>query len=111
MHSIVAPIRAARGEDISVLVPANANCHRVDLAFGDAMDSSHAFLDHVADTTDAACRMPHAVTKNVDGAEGDKDAEEEERVEGEQNFCLGQLHDAAEARERERSEWAPNFLT
>ena len=37
----------------SVLEPVHANCHRADLAFRDVMDSSHAILDHVADTTNA----------------------------------------------------------
>ena len=37
----------------SLLVPVHANCHRADLAFRDAMDSSHEFLDHVADTMNA----------------------------------------------------------
>ena len=37
----------------SLLVPVHANCHRADLAFRDAMDSSHEFVDHVADTINA----------------------------------------------------------
>ena len=32
----------------SVVVPMHANCHRADLAFRDAMDSSHVFLDAVS---------------------------------------------------------------
>ena len=32
----------------SVIVPLHANCHRADLAFRDAMDSSHEFPDVVA---------------------------------------------------------------
>ena len=37
----------------SVPVRVHANCHRADLAFRDAMASSHAFVDHVAHTTNA----------------------------------------------------------
>ena len=37
----------------SLLVPVHANRHRADLAFRDAMDSNHEFLDHVADTMNA----------------------------------------------------------
>ena len=33
----------------SVVVPVHANCHRADLAFRDAMDSSHVFLDIVSE--------------------------------------------------------------
>ena len=36
-----------------LLLPVHANCHRADLAFRDAMDSNHEFLDHVADTMNA----------------------------------------------------------
>ena len=34
----------------SVIVPVHANCHRADLAFRDAMDSSHEFPDVVSNT-------------------------------------------------------------
>ena len=37
----------------AVLVPVHANCHRADLAFREAMDGSHVFLDHVGETTTA----------------------------------------------------------
>ena len=32
-----------------------------------------------------------------------------EELGGEANFCLGQEHDSAEVREREGSEWPPDF--
>ena len=35
----------------AVLLPVHANCHRADLAFREAMDGSHIFLDHVGETT------------------------------------------------------------
>ena len=34
----------------SVVVPLHANCHRADLAFRDAMDDTHEFLDAVSGT-------------------------------------------------------------
>ena len=33
----------------SVVVPMHANCHRADLVFRDAMDSSHVFRDTVTE--------------------------------------------------------------
>ena len=40
----------------SVLVLVHANCHCADLAFRDAMDSNHAFLNHIADATNAVVK-------------------------------------------------------
>ena len=37
----------------AALVLVHANCHRADLAFREAMDGSHVFLDHVGETTTA----------------------------------------------------------
>ena len=51
----------------SLLVLVHANCHRADLAFRDAMDRSHEFLDHVADTMNAFVvwyrNAPHAASQ------------------------------------------------
>ena len=60
----------------SLLVPVHANCHRADLAFCDAMDNNHEFLDHVADNMNAIavwcrnaptrlCNMPFAGLANI----------------------------------------------
>ena len=43
-----------------------------------------------------------------EGGEGEEEQEEEEG-EGEGRFCLGQEHDSRAAREREGSEWPPDF--
>ena len=43
-----------------------------------------------------------------EGGEGEEGQEEEEG-EGERRFCLGQEHDSRAAREREGSEWPPDF--
>ena len=43
-----------------------------------------------------------------EGGEGEEGQEEEEG-EGERHFCLGQEHDSRAVREREGSEWPPDF--
>ena len=43
-----------------------------------------------------------------EGGEGEEGQEEEEG-EGERRFCLGQEHDSRAVREREGSEWPPDF--
>ena len=41
-----------------------------------------------------------------EGGEGEEGQEEEE---GERRFCLGQEHDSRAVKEREGSEWPPDF--
>ena len=43
-----------------------------------------------------------------EGGEGEEGQEEEEG-NGERRFCLGQEHDSRAVREREGSEWPPDF--
>ena len=43
-----------------------------------------------------------------EGGEGEEEHEEEEG-EGEGRFCLGQEHDSRAIREREGSEWPPDY--
>ena len=43
-----------------------------------------------------------------EGGEGEEE-EEEEEGEGEGRFCLGQKHDCRAVREREGSEWPPEY--
>ena len=135
----------------SVVVPVHANCHRGDLAFRDAMDNSHEWLDVVGNTMNLVVtwynnaptrlwnlrRMSWAVeisplqySSPGRGGHIDVDArskcssqpsiiavhdaggaggEGEKWGKGEQNFCLGHEHDSAEVREREGSEWPPDF--
>ena len=52
----------------SLLVLVHPNCYRANLAFRDAMDSSHEFLGHVADTMnhcDLVPQRPHAASQYV----------------------------------------------
>ena len=47
------------GYSVVVVVPMHANCHRADLEFRDTMDSTHEFLEAMADTMTAVVANNH----------------------------------------------------
>ena len=55
------------------------------------------------------CSSQPSIIDVHDAGGGGGEGRGEEWGEGEQNFCLGQEHDSAEVREREGSEWPPDF--